>query len=149
MPRPKSVLFDCQLNSVRSPIASALFSQMFGKSIRAGSAGVQEGDLDPFAVVVMNEAGIDISRHKPMTFEQVEDLEGLDYDLIITLSPGAHHRALEVVRGTNTEVEYWPVPDATGVEGNREQRLEAYRAVRDQLLAKIRERFGSSGGGNE
>ena len=90
MPRPKSVLFACQLNSVRSPIAAALLGQMFGKSIRTGSAGVQEGELDPFAVVVMEEAGFDISRHKPKTFEQVEDLEdGLDYDLIVTLSPGA------------------------------------------------------------
>jgi protein-tyrosine-phosphatase len=149
MAQPKSVLFACQLNSVRSPIASALFARLFGKAIRTGSAGVQEGDLDPFAVAVMDEAGIDISRHKPMTFEQVEDLEGLDYDLIVTLSPGAHHRALEIVRGTDTQVEYWPMPDATGVEGNREQRLDAYRAVRDQLLAKIRERFGGDMGGNE
>ena len=148
--RPKSVLFACQLNAVRSPMASALFSQMFGKTVQVGSAGVQEGgELDPFAVAVMNEAGIDITRHKPMTFEQVEDLYGLDYDLIVTLSPGAHHRALDVVRGTDTKVEYWPVPDITGIEGNREQRLDAYRSVRDQLLRKIRERFGGDSGGNE
>ncbi len=149
MARPKAVLFACQMNSVRSPMASALFAQMFGKSIRTGSAGVQEGELDPFAVVVMDEAGIDISRHKSKTFEQVEDLDGLDFDLIVTLSPGAHHRALELVRGTAAEVEYWPTPDPTPTEGNREQRLDAYRAVRDQLLARIRERFGGEGAGNE
>ena len=150
MPRPKSVLFACQLNSVRSPIAAALLGQMFGKSIRTGSAGVQQGELDPFAVMVMDEAGFDISRHKPKTFEEVEDLEdGLHYDLIVTLSPGAHHRALDLARSKDIEVEYWPTPDATGIEGNREQRLDAYRAVRDHLLARIKERFGGDGVINE
>jgi protein-tyrosine-phosphatase len=147
--RPRAVLFACQMNSVRSPMAAALFAQMVGKTVRTASAGVQEGELDPFATAVMDEVGIDIARHKPMTFEQLEDLEGLDFDLIVTLSPGAHHRALELVRRIPAEVEYWPTPDATGLEGNREQRLDAYRAVRDQLLARIRERFGSAGSGNE
>ncbi len=94
----------------------------------------------------MDEAGFDISRHKPRTFEELEDLEdGLHYDLIVTLSPGAHHRALDLARGKDIEVEYWPTPDATGIEGNREQRLDAYRAVRDHLLARIKERFGTRG----
>lgn len=146
---PKAVLFACQFNSVRSPMAAALFGQMFGKSMRTGSAGVQDGELDPFAVAAMDEVGIDIARHKPMTFEELEDLEGLDYDLIVTLSPGAHHRALDLVRRIPAKVEYWPTPDPTGLEGNREQRLDAYRGVRDQLLARIRERFGSAGAGNE
>ena len=149
MAPPKSVLFACQLNSVRSPIAAALLGHS-DRSIRTGSAGVQQGELDPFAVAVMDEAGFDISRHKPRTFEELEDLEdGLHYDLIVTLSPGAHHRALDLARGTDIAVEYWPTPDATGIEGNREQRLDAYRAVRDHLLAKIRERFGAGRGGNE
>jgi protein-tyrosine-phosphatase len=147
--RPKAVLFACQYNSVRSPMAAALFGQMLGGTIRAGSAGVQEGELDGFAVAAMNEIGIDITRHKPHTFEQLDDLDGLDFDLIVTLSPGAHHRALELVRGTAAQVEYWPTPDPTGLEGNREQRLEGYRAVRDQLLARIKERFGGASGGNE
>jgi protein-tyrosine-phosphatase len=97
----------------------------------------------------MEEIGIDIARHKPITFEELNDLEGLNFDLIVTLSPPAHHRALELTRATAVEVEYWPTVDPTGVEGSREQRLNAYREVRDQLTARIRERFGRAGGGNE
>src|SRR5271169_4538427 len=137
------------MNAVRSPMAAGLFKQMLGNTIYVGSAGVQKGLLDPFAVAVMDEIGIDIARHKPVTFEDVEDLEGLNFDLIVTLSPPAHHKALEITRTMGTAVEYWPTPDPTAVEGSREQRLDAYRAVRDQLLAHIRERFGPSGRGNE
>jgi protein-tyrosine-phosphatase len=147
--RPQSVLFACGMNAVRSPMAAALAQQMLGKSIYIGSAGVQRGELDPFAVAVMDEIGIDISRHKPVTFEDVDDLEGLNFDLIVTLSPPAHHKALELTRVNAAEVEYWPTLDPTGVEGSREQRLEAYRAVRDELMAQIRARFGQQGGGNE
>ena len=75
----------------------------------------------------MEEIGIDIARHKPVTFEDVEDLEGLNFDLIVTLSPPAHHKALELTRTHAAEVEYWPTLDPTGVEGSREQRLDAYR----------------------
>jgi protein-tyrosine-phosphatase len=147
--RPQSVLFACGMNAVRSPMAAALAQQMLGKSIYVGSAGVQRGELDPFAVAVMDEVGIDISRHKPVTFEDVEDLEGLNFDLIVTLSPPAHHKALELTRINAAEVEYWPTLDPTGIEGSREQRLDAYRAVRDELMAQIRARFGRHGGGNE
>ena len=143
------MLFACGMNAVRSPMAAALMSQMFGKTVYVGSAGVQKGELDPFAVAAMEEIGIDISRHKPITFEELEDLEGLNFDLIVTLSPRAHHKALELTRTAAVEVEYWPTVDPTGIEGNREQKLEAYREVRDQLLARIRERFGGIGGGNE
>ena len=148
-PRPQAVLFACGMNAVRSPMAAALMSQMFGKTVYVGSAGVQKGELDPFAVAVMDEIDIDIARHKPITFEELEDLEGLNFDLIVTLSPPAHHKALELTRTAAVEVEYWPTVDPTGAEGNREQRLTAYREVRDQLLARIRERFGQTGGGNE
>jgi protein-tyrosine-phosphatase len=148
--RPQAVLFACGLNAVRSPMAAGLLQQMFGKSIYVGSAGVQRGFLDPFAVAAMEEIGIDIARHKPVTFEDVEDLEGLNFDLIVTLSPPAHHRALELTRTHAAEVEYWPTLDPTGIEGSREQRLDAYRSVRDELMARIRARFGSGqGGGNE
>jgi protein-tyrosine-phosphatase len=147
--RPMAVLFACGLNSVRSPIAAGLFTQMFGRGVYVGSAGVRKGDLDPFAVAVMAEIGIDISRHKPITFEELDDLEGLNFDLIITLSPEAHHRALELTRTNAVDVEYWPTPDPTDVEGSREQRLDSYRAVRDQLLTRIRERFAGPRPGNE
>jgi protein-tyrosine-phosphatase len=138
---PQAVLFACGLNTVRSPIAAGLLAQMFGRAVYVGSAGVRKGELDPFAVAVMAEIGLDISRHKPITFEELEDLEGLNFDLIVTLSPEAHHRALEITRTSSVDVEYWPTHDPTDVEGSREQRLDAYRGVRDQLLERLRRRF--------
>ncbi|MGH6989431.1 MAG: arsenate reductase ArsC [Stellaceae bacterium] len=147
--RPHAVLFTCGMNAVRSPMAAALFQQMFGKSVRVGSAGVQKGELDPFAVAVMAEIGIDIARHKPMTMEEMDELEGLDFDLLVTLSPPAHHKALELTRRIGAAVEYWPTADPAATEGNREQRLAAYREVRDQLMTRMRERFAPASGGNE
>jgi protein-tyrosine-phosphatase len=147
--RPKAVLFACGLNAVRSPMAAALFRHMFGSAVHVASAGVQKGELDPFAASAMAEVGIDIARHKPTTFEELEDLEGLDFDVIVTLSPPAHHKALELTHRVAAEVEYWPTADPTAAEGNREQRLDAYREVRDQLMERIRERFGKASGGNE
>jgi protein-tyrosine-phosphatase len=147
--RPLAVLFACGLNSLRSPIAASLFSQLFGRTIYVGSAGVRKGDLDPFAVAVMAEIGIDIAGHKPVTFEELDEWEGLNFDLIITLAPEAHHRALELTRTSGVEVEYWPTADPSAVEGTREQRLNAYREVRDQLLAHIRQRFARPSAGNE
>jgi protein-tyrosine-phosphatase len=147
--RPHAVLFACGMNAVRSPMAAGLFGQMFGKSVYVGSCGVQKGELDPFAVAVLDEIGIDIARHKPVTFEELEELEGLSFDLIVTLSPPAHHKALELTHSIAADVEYWPTVDPTGIEGSREQKLDAYRAVRDQLIARIGERFDKPGEGNE
>jgi protein-tyrosine-phosphatase len=147
--RPLAVLFVCGQNAVRSPMAAALFGQIFGRAIYVGSAGVRKGELDPFAVAVMAEIGLDISRHKPVTFEELDEWEGLNFDLIVTLAPEAHHRALEITRMNAVDVEYWPTADPSAVEGSREQRLDAYRAVRDQLLANIRHRFLTRGTGNE
>ena len=147
--KPQAVLFACGLNSIRSPMAMALFRQMFGKKIYVGSAGVRSGELDPFAVAVMEEIGIDIGKHKPQTFEQLDEWEGLNFDLIVTLSPEAHHKAMELTRTLAAEVEYWPMPDPSGVGGNREQTLDAYREVRDQLMARIKQRFASESAGNE
>src|SRR5262245_22620186 len=147
--RPQAVLFACGMNAVRSPMAAALLKQMLGKSLYVGSAGVRKGELDPFAVAVMDEIGIDIHAHRPMTFEELEDLEGLNFDLIVTLAPEAHHKALELTRTLAAEVEYWPTADPSAIEGSGEQRLDAYRDVRDQLVQKIRARFGRRAGGNE
>jgi len=140
--RPQAVLFACGLNSVRSPMAAGLFRHFFGRTY-VGSVGVRKGELDPFAVAAMEELGLDIARHKPMTFEEMEDWEGLNFDLIITLAPEAHHKALELTRTLAAPVEYWPTPDPSAVEGTREQRLDAYRDVRDQLTRRIRERFST------
>jgi len=147
--QPLAVLFACGLNAIRSPMAAAMLRQMLGSSSYVASAGVRKGEPDPFAVAVMAEIGLDISRHKPVTFEELDDLEGLNFDLIVTLAPEAHHRALEITRTNAVDVEYWPTPDPSVAEGSREQRLEAYRAVRDQLLAHIRERFAAKRPGNE
>jgi len=147
--RPQAVLFACGLNSVRSPMAAGLYKQIIGRASYVASAGVRKDELDPFAVAALEEVGIDISRHRPMTFEELEDWEGLNFDLIVTLSPEAHHKALELTRTIAAEVEYWPTPDPTAVEGTREQRLSAYREVRDQLTERIKARFGWHAGGNE
>ena len=147
--RPQAVLFACGMNAVRSPMAAALFRKLFGKQIYVASAGAQKGELDPFMVAVMDEIGIDMTRHKPITFDELDELEGLNFDLIVSLSPPAHHKALELTRTLAADVEYWPTVDPTGIEGSREQRLDAYRAVRDQLMAQIRARFGQGETVNE
>ena len=146
---PQAVLFACGLNSVRSPMAESLLKQMFPQALYVKSAGVKKGELDPFAVAVMNELGQDISTHKPQTFEDLDDWEGLNFDLIISLSPEAHHKALELTRTLAADVEYWPTPDPTTTEGSREQRLAAYRDVCDGLLMRIRRRFAKATAASE
>jgi len=147
--RPQAMLFACGSNAVRSPMAAALARHLFGKSTYVASAGVRKGELDAFAVAAMEEFGLDITRHCPMTFEELEDWEGLNFDLIITLTPEAHHKALDLTRTIAAEVEYWPTPDPTIVEGSRVQRLDAYRDVRDQLMRRIKKRFLLAVAGNE
>jgi len=143
--QPQAVLFACGLNSVRSPMAESLLKQMFPQSLYVRSAGVRKGELDPFAVAVIDELGQDISTHKPMTFDELDDWEGLNFDLIITLSPEAHHKALELTRTIAADVEYWPTPDPTNTEGSRDQKLAAYREVCDGLMLRIRRRFARAG----
>src|SRR5262249_55088370 len=114
-----------------------------------GAAGVRKAERDPFAAAAMEEIGIDIGGHRPLTFEELEDLEGLNFDLIVTLSPEAHHKALELTRTLAAEVEYWPTADPTAIEGSREQRMNAYREGREQLRQRIRGRFFPRHGANE
>ena len=132
--RPQSVLFACTFNSVRSPMAEALARHAFGREIFFASAGVRRGEPDGFAIASMDELGLDIAKRKPQTFE---DLEDDSFDLIVTLSPEAHHRALEFTRTMAVDVVYWPTIDPTAAQGSRETMLEAYRAVRDGLEARI------------
>jgi protein-tyrosine-phosphatase len=136
---PASVLFACSENSVRSPTAEALAKRLYGQSSYIDSVGVRASEVDGFAVAVLDEMGIDVHRHHAKTFE---DVDPASFDLIVTLSPEAHHRALEFTRGTATEVEYWPMPDPSAVDGSRESRLDAYRRTRDQVLARLKARFG-------
>ncbi|HEY0235758.1 MAG TPA: arsenate reductase ArsC [Afipia sp.] len=140
---PQSVLFMCGQNSVRSPMAAALLRQMVPRGLYVQSAGATTGEPNPFAIAVMDEIGLDISQHKPWTVAELEDWEGFNFDLIVTLAPEAHHKALELTATLSTDVEYWPTPDPVGVEGRRELQLDAYRATRDGLLRKIRDRFGA------
>jgi protein-tyrosine-phosphatase len=142
---PQSVLFACGQNSVRSPMAASLLQHLIPQRLYVRSAGVKRGELDPFAVAVMAELGQDISAHRPITFDELEDWEGLNFDVIITLSPEAHHKALELTRTIAAEVEYWPTPDPTDTEGNRAQKLGAYREVCDGLFTRIRKRFVKPG----
>ena len=136
---PSSVLFACSENSVRSPMAEALAKRLYGHSAYIDSVGVRASEVDGFAVSVLDELNIDVHRHHAKTFD---DIDPASFDLIITLSPEAHHRALEFTRGTATEVEYWPMSDPSAVEGSRESRLDAYRRTRDQVLARLKTRFG-------
>jgi protein-tyrosine-phosphatase len=132
-----AILFACTMNAVRSPMAAALLRHLH-KGVYVESAGVRAGELDPLAVAVMEEIGLTIGKHRPRRFE---DLEDGSFDLVITLSPEAQHKAMELTRTAATKVEYWPTMDPTAVEGSREQRLTAYRAVRDQLLERLKGRF--------
>jgi protein-tyrosine-phosphatase len=123
-------------------MAAAILRYLAGRSIYCRSAGVRPGDSDPFAIIVMDEIGIDISKHNPRA---IEDLEDTSFDLVITLAPEAHHKALEWTRTMAVDVEYWPTVDPSAAVGNREQILEAYRAVRDMLFQKIKTRFDFTG----
>ena len=134
-PRIQSVLFACSENAVRSPMAAALAEQRFGRLMHVASVGVRPGEPDPFMVEAMDEMGLDLSRHRPRTFEELDDA---CFDMIVTLSPEAHHRALEFTRTMAVSVVYWPTLDATGIEGSRAIMLQAYRSVRDALAARIR-----------
>lgn len=140
---PGAVLFACTMNQIRSPMAEALLKFLHGNRIFVQSAGVRAGaDIDGFAVAAMDELGIDIGRHRSRTFDQLDD----DYfDVVVSLSPEAQHKAVELTRNSSCELEFWHMPDPSLAEGTREQRLDAYRELRDLLLRRIRERFPPQG----
>ena len=139
-PPPGAVLFACNMNRIRSPMAAGLMLRRFGKLVWVDSVGARRGEVeaDPFAIVVMDELGVDISRHRAKAFD---DLDDSSFDLIVTLSPEAHHRALEFTRALAVDVEYWPTYDPSLADGSRDQRLAEYRAVRDTLDDRIAARF--------
>ncbi len=139
MRRPGSVLFACNYNSVRSPMAEGLAKNLFGDVIYVDSAGVRQGGVDGFAIAVMAEIDVDISQHSSKIFD---DLEDTSFDLVISLTPEAQHKAVELTRTMAVELEYWPSLDPTGIDGSREVVMAAFRQVRDQLLQRIKARFG-------
>ncbi|MFD1628020.1 low molecular weight phosphatase family protein [Azospirillum griseum] len=139
-----SVLFACTYNMIRSPMAAALMRHFHGTRVFIDSVGVRQGEeVDPFAVAVMEEMGIDLSKHRCRTFE---DLEDTSFDLIVSLSPEAQHRAIEMTRTMACDVEFWNTFDPTLVDGSRDAMLDAYRQVRDGLLTKVKQRFPLSRG---
>ncbi|MEH6753542.1 MAG: low molecular weight phosphatase family protein [Alphaproteobacteria bacterium] len=137
---PGSILFACDRNTIRSPMAEAIMKHLVGHRVYVDSAGVQlSGDApDGFAIAAMQEIGLDIARHNPKTFD---DLTDMSIDLIVTFTPQAQHRAIELTRTQACEVEYWPTPHPADVAGSRDIRLQAYRDVRDALFERIRARF--------
>jgi protein-tyrosine-phosphatase len=137
---PGSVLFACDRNTIRSPMAAAIMKHLVGHRVYVDSAGVQLNGEEPdgFAVAAMREIGLDISGHCPRAFEYLPDMS---MDLIVTFTPQAQHRAVELTRTQACEIEYWPTPHPADVAGSREMRLQAYRDVRDGLFERIRTRF--------
>ena len=145
---PGAVLFACNLNRVRSPMAAGLMRRLFGARVftdscglHTGRGGSDDGLPDPFVLAVMDEAGVDLTGHHPKNFD---DLEDDSFDVVISLTPEAHHRAVELARHRAVELEYWPTQDPTLILGARESVLDAYRAVRDGLEARLRARFGET-----
>lgn len=141
---PQAILFCCDHNAVRSPMAEGLMKQIHGQRAYVQSAGVKNDmEIDGFSIAVCHELGIEISRHRSRSFQEMQDW-GDDlgqFDLIIALSPASRDLAQELTRHAAVEVVYWPVPDPTATGQTRDQKLEAYRAVRDDIAARIRARF--------
>lgn len=141
MERPGAVCFACSMNAIRSPMAAVLLRHWAGKSVYVTSAGARKGEVDGFAIAAIEEMGLDMAKHRPRTFAELEDREGFNFDLVVCLSPDAYHKALDFTRTMSVDVEYWPTMDPSLEQGSRDQRLDAYRLVRDQLMDKIRKRF--------
>ncbi|MXQ08028.1 low molecular weight phosphatase family protein [Alphaproteobacteria bacterium GH1-50] len=142
---PSSVLFCCDHNAVRSPMAEGMMKQFYGHAAYVQSAGVyNDMEIDGFSVAVCQELGIELARHRSRSFDEMEqwgdDLSG--FDLVVALSPASQRRALELTRYFHLEVEYWPILDPTGLGETREQKLDSYRQARDQIRERMLKRFG-------
>ena len=136
---PSAVLFACNMNSIRSPMAEGILKFLHGGSIYVDSVGVRKIEINGFCVTVMDEIGIDMSQHNSKSFD---DLEDSYFDLVVPMSPGAQHKAVEMTRAMACEVEYWNTFDPSIIESeDRDTMLEAYRTVRDQLMERIKARF--------
>ncbi len=143
---PQSVLFCCDHNAVRSPMAEGMMKAFYGQEAYVQSAGVRGTmEVDGFSVAVCEELGVELSRHRTRSFEEMQqwgdDLTG--FDLIVALSPASLRMAQELTRHAAVEIEYWPVLDPTGLGERREEKLAAYRQARDQIRARMVERFGA------
>jgi len=140
MKQPRAVLFACTQNVIRSPMAAAILHHYYGSKIYVASCGIAAGDPDPFVAMVMDEIGLDLKTHRPHSFE---DLEDSAFDLLVTLSPEAESKAKDMARTNAIEVESWNIADPSHTHGSREQILDAYRAVRDDLVKRVKARFAA------
>ncbi len=141
---PGAVLFACNRNAVRSPMAAAILKHLAGRPHLCGFGGrARRRTTDPFAAAVMEEIGIDLSRHKPKSLAGVHDGS---FDLIVSLSPEAHHKALQLAAASPSMSNIGRRQDPSLPSGSREQILDAYRALRDRLFRKIKSRFKLAGG---
>ncbi len=138
---PGSVLFACTMNAIRSPMAEGIMKRLHGTRVFVDSVGVRKGEVDPFVIAAMDEIGIDVSSHRPKTFDELEDTS---FDAIVSLSPEAQHSAVEMTRTMACDVLFWNTFDPALVEGNRETRMDAYRQVRDELMKRITAAFPPS-----
>ena len=142
---PQSILFCCDHNTVRSPMAEGIMKKLYGTGTYVQSVGViNDLEIDGFSIAVCDEIGVELSRHKSRSFDEMErwgdDLSS--FDLIVALSPASQRRALELTRLFHLTVEYWPILDPTGIGETREMKLVSYRQTRDQILNKLREKWG-------
>jgi protein-tyrosine-phosphatase len=138
---PGAILFACNLNRVRSPIAAGLMRRLFGAGVYVDSCGLRPDlsqEPDPFVLAAMDEVGVDLTHHHAKTFD---DLDDGSFDVVISLTPEAHHRAVEMARCRSVDILYWPTPDPTWVNGSRSVVMEAYRDLRERLEARILDRF--------
>ncbi len=137
---PSAVLFICTQNAIRSPMAAALMHHLAGHKIYVASAGIRAGDPDPFVGMIMDEVGLDLTRHRP---HSIDDLIDSTFDLVITLSPEAEKYAADMTKTMAINVENWLIPDPSVTQGSRSQILDSYRDVRDLLRKRIEKRFGA------
>ena len=146
-PLPQSILFCCDHNAVRSPMAEGIMKRLYGHDVYVQSVGVRNDlEIDGFAIAVCEEIGVELSRHRSRSFDELEQMgEALSgFDLIVALSPASQRQALELTRYYHLKVEYWPILDPTGLGETREQKLNAYRQTRDQIYDRLKGKWGAA-----
>ena len=142
---PQSVLFCCDHNAVRSPMAEGFMKKFYGTDVYVQSVGVKNDlEIDGFSIAVCQEMGVELSRHRSRSFDEMEEWgdDLSSFDLVISLSPASQRRALELTRFYHLDVEYWPILDPTGLGEGREAKLTQFRAARDQIISRLKDRFG-------
>nr|WP_255730131.1 MULTISPECIES: low molecular weight phosphatase family protein [unclassified Epibacterium] len=143
---PQSILFCCDHNAVRSPMAEGIMKKLYGTGTYVQSAGVKNDlEIDGFCIAVCQEIDVELSRHRSRSFDEMEQWgdDISSYDLVIALSPASQRRALELTRFFHLDVEYWPIMDPTGLGESRNAKLESYRQTRDQILERLIARWGN------